>query len=113
MHALLNQMWKDMQDLWNEFLCPIGRFFWRPLTDMWKVARGHPEVLPEREGIGWLAGVSMAAYLGIAGSIRAEKWGWLAFFIFVYVLVYVIRTYIWTIIDLGKDVKERLGDDPS
>ena len=87
----------ELRDAWNLYCSPIPfvwRFLTRPFTDLWKVARGHPDVLPEREGIGWLAGISLSAYLGVAGAIRNEAWGWLTFFIVVYVVVYIIRTYI-------------------
>ena len=30
MQALLHQMLQDLRDLWDNFFCPIGRFFWWP-----------------------------------------------------------------------------------
>lgn len=113
MEQMGRAMLQDLRDLWNNLCCPILRFFLRPFTDAYKVATGHPEVLPAWRAIGWLAGLSMATYFAIAVGIYREKGQFVVLCIVVYVVLFVIRTYIWTIKDLGKDVNEYFGDDPS
>ncbi|MDO8522545.1 MAG: hypothetical protein Q7S08_04690 [bacterium] len=101
----------DLRALWSDILCPIGRFFWWPFTNAWMVARGVGEVLPARKAIGWLAWLSIWADLAMAAAANADKWRVFAALVTMYVVLYLIRTYIWSIRDLGKDVNEYFGDD--
>ncbi|MEK7107484.1 MAG: hypothetical protein AAB899_04850 [Patescibacteria group bacterium] len=115
--GMLEAILQDLHDLWSDLFCPIGRFFWRPFTDAYKVATGHPEVLPAREAIGWLAGISIITYLAVASAIYTESWWLMTLFIALFIVLHTIRTYIWSIVDAFQEtvqaVNEYLGDDPS
>ena len=107
---------QELREAWGIFCGPIRliwRFLTRPFTDAYKVAIGHPEVLPAREAIGWLAGISIITYPAIASAIYTESWWLLALFIALHTTLYGIRTYIWTIIDVFRDINEYFGDEPS
>ncbi|MDO8481791.1 MAG: hypothetical protein Q7S75_01760 [bacterium] len=96
-----------MQTVYDTLLF-VGRFVWQPFTDAWKVARNDQEVLPAREFIGWLSAMSMVIYFAIAAAAYYEKWRVLTACIVVYVAVYLVRTFIWTILDLLVDDEGRI-----
>ncbi|KKW08157.1 MAG: hypothetical protein UY44_C0017G0015 [Candidatus Kaiserbacteria bacterium GW2011_GWA2_49_19] len=87
--------------LWQGVKFLSGVLGW-PLIDPWRVAGGARELSPARKAIGWLAGIAIAMYIGIALSIYAEKWGLLIPFGLVFLAMCVKRSQVWSVLNRAK-----------